>query len=96
MRQEIVEAIAERQVLELRYSGYTRIVEPHAYGRDKSGDEVLRCFPTSGGSQSGERVGWKLLKVAEAYAIHKLKETFSPRPEYKPNDKAMEYIFRQL
>ncbi len=96
MKDEIVEAIANRQVLELRYSGYTRTVEPHAYGRDKSGDEVLRCFQTSGGSQSGERVGWKLLKVADAYAFHKLKETFSPRPEYKRNDKAMEYIFRQL
>ncbi|WP_395055077.1 hypothetical protein [Polaromonas sp.] len=96
MKQDIADAIAELRVLELRYSGYTRTVEPHAYGRDKSGDEILRCYQTGGGSQSGERVGWKLLKVADVYAIHTLKAVFGQRPEYKRNDKAMDYIFCQL
>ena len=96
MKSEIADAIAEQRLLELRYHGYARIVEPHAYGRDKSGDEILRCFQVSGGSESGERTGWKLLKVAEAYSVHGLKDAFQARPEYKRNDKAMEYIFCQL
>jgi len=96
MKAEICEAIAKRHLLELRYHGYSRTVEPHAYGRDKSGDEVLRCYQINGGSESGERVGWKLLKVADVFAIQTLKQSFSQRSEYKRNDKAMDYIFSQL
>ncbi len=96
MNSELAKAIEDTKVVELRYHGYTRTVEPHAYGRDKSGDEILRCFQTAGGSESGERTGWKLLKVAEVYSIHVEKMTFRARDGYRPNDKAMEYIFRQL
>lgn len=96
MNTEIREAIAQRRVLELRYHGYNRVVEPHAYGRDKSSDEILRCYQVGGDSESGERVGWKLLKVAEAHSVHKLTQTFVQRPQYRPNDKSMEYMFCQL
>ena len=96
MKSEISDAMATLQLLELRYHGYARIVEPHAYGRDKSGDEILRCYQISGGSESGERTGWKLLKVADAYSLNVLKDAFQARLEYKRNDKAMEYIFCQL
>lgn len=92
----IAEAIRDMKVLELRYHGYSRFVEPHAYGRDKDGDEILRCFQTSGGSESGKRVGWKLLKVRDVFSLHLMKESFHPRPEYRRNDKAMVYIFSQL
>jgi hypothetical protein len=94
--EKITEAIKRRALLELRYQGYNRTVEPHAYGRDKRGDDILRCYQVSGGSESGERVGWKLLKVADVYAIHNLKQTFAQRPEYKRSDKAMEYIYCEL
>jgi hypothetical protein len=96
MKSELLEAIDSQRVVELRYHGYARTVEPHAYGRDKNGDEVLRCFQVSGGSESGERTGWKLLKVADVYSIHAEKATFHTRDGYRKNDKAMEYIFRQL
>jgi hypothetical protein len=96
MKQEIISAIAQQRLLELRYHGYSRIVEPYAYGRDKSGDEILLCYQISGGSESGERVGWKLLKVSEIYAIHMPIQKFQQRSEYKRNDKTMECIFCQL
>lgn len=96
MKAEIADAIGVKRLLELRYHGYARIVEPHVYGRDKVGDEILRCFQVSGGSESGEKTGWKLLKVADVYFVHVLKDEFQARLEYKRNDKAMEYIFRQL
>jgi hypothetical protein len=96
MKSELLNAIDGQKVVELRYHGYARSVEPHAYGRDKNGDEILRCFQLSGGSESGERTGWKLLKVAEVYSIHVETATFHSRDGYRKNDKAMEYIFRQL
>lgn len=96
MNSTIVEAINQTRSLELRYHGYSRMVEPYAYGRDKDGDEILRCYQTAGGSVSGERVGWKLLKVRDVFSLDLLKEKFSPRPEYRKGDKAMEYIYAQL
>lgn len=52
MNQIVIQAIKERHILEFRYHGWSRMVEPHAYGRDKSGDEVLRCYQVAGGSVS--------------------------------------------
>ena len=51
MKSELLDAIDTKNVVELRYHGYARTVEPHAYGRDKNGDEILRCFQVSGGSE---------------------------------------------
>ena len=96
MNTEICAAINGRQLLELRYHGFSRLVEPYAYGRDKTGDALLRCFQVSGGSESGQSSGWKLLKVAEVFAIHKDKHSFSPRPEYRRADKAMVFTYCQL
>ncbi len=96
MNSLIFESVNKQRCMELRYHGYSRVVEPHAYGRDKGGDEVLRCYQTSGGSVSGERAGWKLLKVCDVYSLHLLKEVFIARKDYKKGDKAMEYIFAQL
>lgn len=96
MNTTIIQAINSRATLELRYSGYSREVEPHAYGRDKDGDEVLRCYQTGGGSVSGERAGWKLLKVRDIYSLHAQKNQFNTRPEYRKDDKSMVHIFAQL
>lgn len=92
----VKQAIKDRKILELRYHGFFRVVEPHAYGRDKSGQEVLRCYQVSGGSASGERTGWKLLKLREIYTLHIANGRFVPRPDYKRNDKDMTNIFEQI
>ena len=56
----------------------------------------MRRFQVAGGSESGDRTGWKLLKVSEAYSVTQTSSIFSPRPEYKRGDKAMQYIFCEL
>lgn len=96
MNQLIIKAIDERRTLELRYAGYSRIVEPHAYGRDKLGEEILRCFQLTGGSNSGERSGWKLLKVSEIFSLEVQKTIFVPQVGYKRGDKAIAFLFAQL
>lgn len=96
MNQDICRAIEKHNFLELRYSGYSRIVEPHAYGRNKNGEEVLRCYQVSGGSESGEKEGWKLLKVVEVYSLSVDTHIFATRGNYRQNDSAMEIIFCQI
>jgi hypothetical protein len=96
MNPTICQAIEDRLVLELRYHGYSRIVEPHIHGEDKNGDEVVRCYQLAGGSHSGERAGWKLLKIKEAILVHLAETHFEPRPEYKPEDKVVIKVFCQI
>ncbi len=96
MNPTICQAVEEKRVLELRYHGYSRIVEPHIYGEDKNGDEVVRCYQLAGGSDSGERAGWKLLKIKDAVLVHLAETRFLPRPEYQPDDKVVRQVFSRL
>lgn len=93
----LAEAISKRHMIELRYDGFTRLVEPHAYGIDSSGSEKLRCWQISGGSTSGERQGWKLLNVSDMHATTLSEAKFaSARAGYKRGDSAMRHIYAQL
>jgi hypothetical protein len=96
MNPTICQAIREQRVLELRYHGYSRVVEPYAHGRGRDGENLLRCYQLSGGSESGERIGWKLLKTAEVFMLQVTDSHFSPRRGYRRGDNAMEFIHCQL
>ncbi|MBN3777957.1 hypothetical protein G3O06_10375 [Burkholderia sp. Ac-20345] len=95
--QQLIDAIQNRRVLELRYDGYFRIVEPHAYGVNHDNHFLLRCYQTGGGSQSGNSVDWKLLRTDEIGSLHEHGVLFqSARAGYKRNDQAMQRIYAQL
>ena len=97
MNQTIISAIAKKEVLRLEYHGFHRVVEPHAYGVNNLGHELLRCYQTSGGSQSHEPQGWKLLLLSETHSIMVSGASFAnPRPGYKRGDKDMSHIYAQL
>jgi hypothetical protein len=97
MNQIIIDAIANKQLLDLRYSGYSRTVEPHAYGLDKNGVEKLRCFQVAGGSVSHDPIEWKILSVGEMSSVHATGRGFgNARPGYKRGDRAMQRIYAQL
>ncbi|WP_334189699.1 hypothetical protein [Noviherbaspirillum sp.] len=96
MNTTIHQAVKEKRVLELRYHGYSRIVEPHIYGKDKNGEEVIRCYQLAGGSESGERAGWKLLKMKDVVLVHLAETHFLPRPEYQPEDTVIRQVFSRL
>ena len=90
-------AISSRKRVSLNYDGYFRIVEIHAVGRNKIGNEVVRVWQVRGGSQSGEYQGWKLLRLDEAGSATLLNEhSDAPRIGYKRNDSAIEYIYCQI
>jgi hypothetical protein len=94
---EACEALNSGRCLELRYDGYTRVVEVHAVGTSTAGNPVMRVWQVRGGSVSNEPVGWKLMRLDEARSVQVLDEkSAAPRPGYKPGDKGMTSILRQI
>ncbi len=91
------EALNSRKRLELDYDGFTRVVEVHAAGTSRKGDQIMRVWQVRGGSASGEAAGWKLLRVSEASGARVLdEESEAPRNGYRRNDSAMSRIACQL
>jgi hypothetical protein len=84
------DAIRSGSALELRYDGFSRVVEVHAVGLARTGHFVMRVWQVRGGSVSNEPIGWKLMRLDEGFSGHLTREkSMAPRPGYKRNDKAM-------
>lgn len=97
MNHLIVQAIHQKRLLKLRYYGYFRMVEPHAYGLDNVGDAILVCYQVGGDGLSGAADGWKRLKLYEAVSIAETADVFTgPRPDYVRNDPSFHAVFAQL
>lgn len=90
-------ALREKKVLELRYDGFSRCVEVHAVGYSKTGAALMRAWQVRGGSTSGERMGWKLMRLDEAAgAVLAAEPSEAPRPGYKRGDAAMARIICEV
>lgn len=83
--------------LELRYSGFTRIVEVHTVGELTTGYRGMRVWQVSGGSVSGESPGWKLMHVDKAFTMHLTEQrSQAPRNGYRRGDSAFSRIDWQV
>ena len=90
MNCSISAAINERKLIELDYEPGYRIIEPHAYGFSKDGNELLRAYQLEGASASGEHENWKLFRVDRITQLAVLDQHFDhPRPGYRQGDSAM-------
>jgi hypothetical protein len=91
------DALRAGKRLELLYDGFSRVVEVHAVGITDEGKAVMRVWQVRGGSQSSERMGWKLMTLDEASSANILDEVSeAPRSGYARADKAMSSINCQL
>ena len=97
MNQLIVNAIKTKHLLRLEYHGFYRFVEPHTYGLNQKNAEALSCYQVSGGSESSEPKGWKILLVHEIRAISMTDTSFlTARIGYKRDTNTMQRIYAQL
>lgn len=88
----IKEALAGRRVLQFRYHGYSRRVEPHALGRVTEGRPALLGWQVSGGSRSEPPPGWRTFVLAEIRSLKILRPTFAPRADYHPESSRLKPI----
>ena len=97
MNQTIVDAIRNKQCLSFRYDGFTRVVEPHAYGLSRKEEEVIRAYQISGGHASDHNEPWHLFRVAKATGIKSTEDTFGgQRPGCQRGDGHIPEIFAEL
>ena len=90
MNDVLIKAIERGELLRVWYGGGWRVIEPFTLGRGSKGQLLLRAFQTSGFSQSGEQLGWKLFRVDEITNGAPTGEKFTdPRPGYNPHDSIM-------
>ena len=92
----ICNAINEQHLLQLWWEGGARIVQPHAYGINTKGNEMLRCWQVSGYSRRDGNKKWKPILVDHAHSFEILDDTFETHFEYRMNDKHMIQIFAQI
>jgi hypothetical protein len=96
MNATIVDAIQTKKVLSLTYNGVARTVQPHAYGMNHLGHELLRAYQVSGGHQKAGHV-WDLFTVSKIVGLSVTGDTFqSAAPLYARGDKAMSTIYAEL
>jgi hypothetical protein len=97
MNHIIGDAIHNRSVLQFSFRGHFREVEPHAYGLNMVLNEVMRCYQTSGTSDSGRVPDWKLMRVDQIKSLTVTAKHFvGVRFGYVKGDKSMSTIFCEL
>lgn len=91
------EALQSEKCLELRYDGYTRLVEVHAVGTTQDGYPIMRVWQVTGGSRSGERTGWKLMRLDKTGSFGIFDEqSQAPRRGYRRGDRDIAVIRCQI
>jgi hypothetical protein len=91
------EALRQQRCLDIRYDGFSRVVEVHAVGVSSAGHDIMRVWQVRGGSVSNERIGWKLLRLDEVLSVNILSEkSFAPRQDYRRGDRAMQRIICEV
>jgi predicted DNA-binding transcriptional regulator YafY len=78
----IRQALAGRRLVQFKYHGHARVVEPHALGEVSGGRRALLAWQVSGGSTSEPPPGWRTFVLAEISGLKLRRETFHPRADY--------------
>lgn len=79
-----------QKLIDHQYEPGMRLIEPHAVGRTKDGNLVLRAYQVSGASGSGEHNNWKLFRLDKVQAANDAGDEFDgPRSGYNAQDSVM-------
>lgn len=93
MDDTIISAISELRLLEFRYKGSSRIVEPHLFGLSTKGSKCLSAFQLTGGSG----ISFRQFHIDEMSAVTALDEKFEgPRPDFNPADRSFLSVIASL
>ncbi len=89
-------AIAGRYVVQFKYEGRSRIVEPFCCGTGAAGNYVLRGFQLRGADKT-KPLCWRLYELTDISQMSVTQHNFKgKRPEYNPEDSTITKIFCRI
>ena len=90
MRLLICEAMAKKRLLMFGYGDFVRVVEPHLFGVNSAGHEMLSAWLRPGHSRSDPDGGWRNYLTSEIANLQMLDEPFGgPRHGFNAADPRM-------
>ncbi|MFN2567381.1 MAG: hypothetical protein ABR499_20480 [Gemmatimonadaceae bacterium] len=97
MNSLICEAIRKMRLLMFGYGDFVRVVEPHMFGVNSAGHEMLSAWLRPGHSRSDPDGGWRNYLTSDITNLQMLDETFArPREGFNAADPRMREIYCQL
>jgi hypothetical protein len=94
---DIYEAIEHRHLIQVYYGGYFRIIEPHIYGNDINGTDVLKAYQVAGANELGRHVGWRWFKVSKIDSIKVLPTAFpASRSSEGVRERALQRVYCEV
>lgn len=90
----ICEAIKKRRLLMFGYGDLVRVVEPHAFGVNSAGHEMLSAWLRPGLSRNDPEGGWRNYLTSDITNVQMLDETFAgSREGFNPADPRMREVY---
>jgi hypothetical protein len=90
----ICEAIRRRRLLQFSYGDHLRVVEPHVFGQDSAGRDLLSAYLVGGYSESQKKPYWRFYLLSNIPLLTMLDDHFpGPRQGYNPKDPRMRKVY---
>jgi hypothetical protein len=97
LRAQLCAAIRRRSLVMFEYGDLIRVVEPHRYGVNSAGHEMLSGWLRAGYSRSDPAGGWRNYLLSDLHALQVLDAPFAgTRPGYAAHDPRMREVYCEL
>jgi hypothetical protein len=97
LREQLCAAIRRRSLVMFEYGDLIRVVEPHRFGVNSAGHEMLSGWLRAGYSRSDPAGGWRNYLLSDVAALQVLDAPFAgTRPGYVAHDPRMRQVFCEL
>jgi hypothetical protein len=97
LREQLCAAIRRRSLVMFEYGDLIRVVEPHRFGVNSAGHEMLSGWLRAGYSRSDPAGGWRNYLLSDVSALQLLDAPFAgTRPGYVAHDPRMREVYCEL
>ena len=97
LREQLCAAIRRHSLVMFEYGDLIRVVEPHRFGVNSAGHEMLSGWLRAGYSRSDPAGGWRNYLVGDVRALQVLDAPFAgTRPGYVAPDPRMREVYCEL
>lgn len=97
LREQLCAAIRRRSLVMFEYGDLIRVVEPHRFGINSAGHEMLSGWLRAGYSRSDPAGGWRNYLLRDVSALQVLDAPFAgTRPGYVAHDPRMREVYCEL